>query len=285
MLLTKFDLYKSEWLDLVFTNRNKSYGAYELRQSYGKTMSKAMGIAFTTVVAAILIIAFTKQNVVKEIPVIVDGPETLVDFTKIKPPVEPEKSVEPAKPEQEKPAGAKPDLKTAAIPIAVTNDDSKAVDPSTVDELNKSVISTENNPNGQETTGNVPEGAGNEAGGKGEGSGTGKDDMEVHGTFETMERMPEPVGGQQAWTKFLQRNLRFPSVAQDQGVNGRVFISFIIEKDGKLSDITILRGGEHGFGEEALRVLKKAAAWTPGIQNGRPVRVKYVIPINFQLPE
>jgi protein TonB len=95
--------------------------------------------------------------------------------------------------------------------------------------------------------------------------------------------MPEPIGGEKAWAKFLNKNLRFPYEAQQAGVSGRVILSFIIEKDGSLSNIVIERGAGNGFDEEALRVLKLAKAWKPGMQNGLPVRVKYDIPINFQL--
>lgn len=74
-------------------------------------------------------------------------------------------------------------------------------------------------------------------------------------------------------------------MAADEHVQGRVWLSFIIEKDGKLSNIKVDRGIGFGTEEEALRVLKMAPAWRPGIQNGQPVRVKYNIPINFQISD
>jgi len=106
-------------------------------------------------------------------------------------------------------------------------------------------------------------------------------DNSVHNTFD-LQSMPEPIGGEKAWSKFLSRNLRFPEEAQSAGASGRVIVGFIIEKDGTLSNITIERPAGNGFDEEAMRVLKMAKAWKPGIQNGQPVRVKFVIPINFQ---
>jgi len=109
-------------------------------------------------------------------------------------------------------------------------------------------------------------------------------DNSVH-NLGTLDFMPEPVGGAAAWSKFLNKNLHFPPEAQEEGVSGKVFMSFIIEKDGSLSNIVVDRAAGHGFDEEALRVLKLAKAWKPGMQNGQPVRVKYSIPINFQLSE
>src|SRR3569832_179494 len=79
--------------------------------------------------------------------------------------------------------------------------------------------------------------------------------------FHSLEVMPLPDGGMEGWAKFLNKNLRFPYEAQQDGVSGKVFLSFIIEKDGHLSDITVVRAAGHGFDEEALRVLKLAKAW------------------------
>ena len=115
------------------------------------------------------------------------------------------------------------------------------------------------------------------------GAGTDKiiEDNTVYPT-SGVQIFPTPVGGEDAWNKFLSKNLRYPAEAQDAGVGGRVYMSFVVEKDGTLSNFTVERGAGYGFDEEAARVLKLAKAWKPGLQNGRPVRVKFVIPINFQ---
>jgi protein TonB len=115
----------------------------------------------------------------------------------------------------------------------------------------------------------------------GKGPDVTEDLNKVHELYE-IQVLPTPVGGEGAWAKFLNKNLRYPQEAQSDGVSGRVLMSFIVEKDGSLSNISIERPAGHGFDEEAARVLKLAKAWKPGIQNGRPVRVKFVIPINFQ---
>ena len=115
------------------------------------------------------------------------------------------------------------------------------------------------------------------------GNGAAVEDNGIRTTGDPLEVMPEPVGGAAAWAKFLQKNLRFPPAAQDAGVSGRVFMSFIVEKDGSLSNIKVDRPAGYGFDEEASRVLKLAKAWKPGVQNGQNVRVRYSIPISFQL--
>ncbi|RCH55082.1 energy transducer TonB [Mucilaginibacter hurinus] len=290
MLITKFDLYRTEWLDLVFTNRNKNYGAYELRQTYASTLLKSMGIGFFGVGAALAIVLYAARPAIEQAVSIVEpkDKETPVNITKIKPPVKVEPPVEITTPAAAPvtPAAAAPRVKTNAIPTEVVADDLPTVDPPKISELtaaigpqNQDGITGVENLSGANGTGDATaKGMGT---GMGEGAGT---DNGVY-NFNAIEVLPEPVGGAQAWSKFLQKHLRYPAVAEREGLNGRVLISFIVEKDGKLTDFKVDRGAGFGFDEEALRVLKMAPAWRPGIQNGRPVRVKYTIPINFRAPE
>ena len=114
------------------------------------------------------------------------------------------------------------------------------------------------------------------------GTGNGEDSNGIE-NIGTVEIMPEFVGGMEAWAKFLEKNLRYPSQARDEGVQGRVTISFVVEKNGELSNIKVLKGIGFGCDEEAKRVIAKSPFWKPGIQNGRPVRVAYTMPIFFQL--
>ena len=102
--------------------------------------------------------------------------------------------------------------------------------------------------------------------------------------MHAVEVMPQFPGGEAAWQKFLQKHLRYPLQAMDAGIGGKVYVSFIVEKDGHLSDIALVRGVGYGLDEEAQRVLKLAPNWSPGIQNGQKVRVRYMMPFNFQAP-
>lgn len=101
--------------------------------------------------------------------------------------------------------------------------------------------------------------------------------------FASIEIIPEFPGGQKGFGTFLSQNIKYPELARVNKITGRVFVSFVVEKDGELSDIKILRGLGYGTDEEAVRVLKISPKWKPGIQNGKPVRVQYTIPISFQL--
>lgn len=271
MLISKFDLYNAEWLDVVFANRNKEYGAYNLRQHYAGNLVKAMLIAFFTIgsVAVILGIVIRVKPVTEKII------EINTAYTPPMPPkVEPKKEI---------PLPAKPQKPQAAIKYVAMRPTEQPVttEPPKIDEMvNTPVASVESKVPGNGPATNIEENSGS---GTGIVSGPVEDKTVYNAT--TIEVMPEPFGGVNGWTKFLQKNLRYPAQATDKGVGGKVWISFIIEKDGHLSDITVLRGPGFGMDEEALRVLKLAPAWKPGVQNGRNVRVKYTIPINFSIGE
>ncbi|MBL4678202.1 MAG: TonB family protein [Mucilaginibacter sp.] len=116
--------------------------------------------------------------------------------------------------------------------------------------------------------------------------GTGTEPVvDVNMEYKSVEMMPEPDGGVAGWSKFLNKNLRYPYQAQEEGKSGRVFVSFVVERDGHLTDITVVGKAGYGMDEEAIRVLKLAKNWRPGRQNGTTVRVRYSIPINFVLTE
>ncbi|RYY08016.1 MAG: energy transducer TonB, partial [Sphingobacteriaceae bacterium] len=102
-------------------------------------------------------------------------------------------------------------------------------------------------------------------------------------SFAAVEKLPAFPGGDAAFGNYLQKNLRYPPVAKENNTQGRVIVSFVVERDGNLTDIKVLRDIGGGCGAEAIRVLQKSPHWTPGIQNGKPVRVAFTMPINFTL--
>ena len=101
--------------------------------------------------------------------------------------------------------------------------------------------------------------------------------------FNLVEEMPEFPGGDEARTKFLNKNLKYPKLAREKDIEGTVYIEFIIEKDGSLSKIKVKRGIGGGCDEESLRVIKLMPKWKPGKQDGEEVRTQFVLPIKFIL--
>lgn len=272
MLIPKFDLYKAEWLDLVFENRNKNYGAYELRQHYSQTMAKALGLTlsgFIAVAVTISILAKVNQAPVEHTHT------TVIDLSHRILPPPPKKEDKPLQPPPAK-APVKPLQATSSGPAVVipthTTPEELPTDPPTIAEMQKSNIGSEVS----KGTGPAVQPITEAPSGNGSGAGEKVDNgTEIH---DFAEISPEPNGGMAGWTKFIQRNLRYP----DTDAQGRVFVSFVVERDGSLTDVKILKGVSPELDAEALRVIRMAPKWKPGMQGGKPVRVQFNIPINFQ---
>jgi len=101
--------------------------------------------------------------------------------------------------------------------------------------------------------------------------------------FMVVEDQPEPQGGMAAFYEYVGKNMKYPSQARRMGIEGKVFVQFVVDKDGSISQVQAIKGIGAGCDEEAVRVLKEAPKWKPGKQRGRPVRVRMVLPITFKL--
>ncbi|RYY34329.1 MAG: energy transducer TonB [Sphingobacteriaceae bacterium] len=272
MLGSKLDILKQEWIDVVFSDRNKAYGAYELRKQNSKRTGFALliGISlFVFVIALPTIInkikgfipkAPEKVNITEVVltppppvdqikkppPPVVEPPKPKVDQVKFPPPV--------VKPDEQVPDEEPPTAKQ--LEVADPGQKDQKGDPSAEIRIDEPV--------GNSDIKTVIE----------------EDPNQI---FAAVENQPNFPGGMAAFYKYLGNNIRYPAVARENNVQGRVFVTFVVEKDGSLTDIKVMRGIGSGCDEEAIRVLKKSPKWTPGIQNGRPVRVQYSVPIAFNL--
>lgn len=101
--------------------------------------------------------------------------------------------------------------------------------------------------------------------------------------FQVVEKMPEFPGGQQALFEYLSKNIRYPVIAQENGLQGRVICQFVVNQDGSIVDIVVVRSVDPSLDKEAERVIKSMPKWKPGEQRGKAVRVKYTLPVNFRL--
>ena len=101
--------------------------------------------------------------------------------------------------------------------------------------------------------------------------------------FQVVEKMPSFPGGDAALFKFLGDNVKYPVIAQENGVQGRVICQFVVNRDGSIVDVEVVRSVDPSLDKEAIRVIKSMPKWSPGQQRGKPVRVKYTLPVNFKL--
>ena len=271
MLGSKIDLFKPQWLEVIFAGRNKSYGAYELRMGNSRTTSRAIivgSLLFIVMVSLPLIVRYI-SGILPEAK-----REKITEVVLAPPPPINKEELPPPPPEPPKP---KIDQVKFPPPVVVPAEEVRDEEPPTVEELkvaDPGQKTIQGDPNAEiridEPVGEAPKEA------------AVTEDNSIK-DFTSVEVLPEFLGGMAGWGKYLQKNLKYPPMARENNITGRVIMSFVVEKNGKLTDIKVLRGIGGGCDEEATRVLQGAPAWKPGIQNGRPVRVAYTMPIFFQL--
>ena len=110
-----------------------------------------------------------------------------------------------------------------------------------------------------------------------------EEDVEEQQIFQVVEEMPEFPGGMGECMKFLSKNIKYPTISQENGVQGRVIVQFVVNQDGSIVDPTVVRGVDPYLDKEALRVIKMMPKWKPGKQRGKAVRVKFTVPVMFRL--
>lgn len=257
--------------EILFEHRNKEYGAYELRKTYTSTVNRAMWIGITAFSALFItsyIFAHQKDD---------DKKITEVDLklTVIKEPDTPpvEKILEPEPPKEVVEVKSR-----IFVPPVVVENPVREDPPPTQEDLQDAVISNKNidGPATTDVIVDTPPPA-----------PTAETKVaeveESNEAFLSVEMMPSFAGGTSEMYKFLGKTLKYPSQAQRANVSGRVYMSFIIEKDGSITDVQVVKSVGFGLDEEATRVVKLMPKWIPGKQNGRNVRVKFTIPVTFKL--
>ncbi|TKB96068.1 energy transducer TonB [Pedobacter cryophilus] len=274
MLYSKFSINKVEWLDLVFENRNQSYGAYVLRKESGNYLMKALIISSVFFIGMLLVLFssfWLKDSLMGKINSKEHISDPILKLTEVsfnkkeQPPLAVSKSAPKVK-------------QTQSLPPRVVNDAFVKTDPPTTEKLMNTIIGPSTTEGTTSIDANVLPGTNQ----TGDGNGFGEENNELL-NVASVDQMPEFPGGMQAWSKFLNRNLSYPTLAQQNDITGRVIVSFVVEKNGEISNLKILQGIGAGCDEEALRVIKKSPLWKPGLQNGKAVRVSYVIPIVFRM--
>ena len=106
-----------------------------------------------------------------------------------------------------------------------------------------------------------------------------------NGVFYSVETQPEFPGGMAELMKYLQKNIRYPKVCKEQGLQGRVIVQFVVNTDSTISDVNVVKPVNPHFDKEAVRVVEAMPKWKPGTQRGKPVRVRFTLPVTFRLPE
>lgn len=276
MLGSKLDIFKREWLDVVFEGRNKEYGAYDLRKLAPKATNIGLVVASIAFVLILMAPAIARwlgiESNNEPVEQIIETEVVLSE----PPPVNEE---EPPPPPPVEPPPPRVDQVRMPEPKVVPAEQVQDEEPPTVEQLKLADPGTKTiagDPNAEIRI-DLP-------------VGEGEIDAEVTETssdqiFQSVEINPEPPGGMAAFMQWVAKNYQYPQAAMDAGVNGQVQISFVVERDGSLTDLKVVKDLKFGTGEAAVKMLQKAPKWSPGIQNGRPVRVAYTLPIRLNLQQ
>ncbi len=243
--------------EMVFKTRNKEYGAYVLRKKYKKYTTIALLIGIFTILAAVaypVIAAYiNKSRLVIEDKTV--GAELLNIPKEELPPPPPPPPPPPDVVQQQR--FVAPVVTTDSVETTMVSQDELSTKPTEapaaeeikVEEGKEQVIQQE-----------APK--------------------EI---FTVVEEQPGYPGGDESRIKYLQENIKYPDEAKELGVQGKVFVTFVVEVDGSITDVRVLRGIGAGCDEEAIRVVRNMPRWVPGKQRGVPVRVQFNLPIKFTL--
>jgi protein TonB len=274
--MSKIDLIDNGWVDLVFEGRNKDYGAYKLRKNTGK---RNIWSIFIMLGIALLLGAIIGVNAIIEANKAGEEISADVELSNItKKEVKVEKKA-PVKIEEAKPVEkVKSSVKFVPPVIKKDSEVKPEEELKSQDDLNKTktAIGSFDVKGNDDTGGEVlkakeviaqPE----------------PPKEEENKVFDVVEVMPSFPGGQAALMQWLGKNIKYPVVAEENGVQGRVVVTFVVEKDGSITDVKVVKSVDPSLDKEAARVVKSMPHWIPGKQNGSAVRVKYTVPVTFKL--
>ena len=275
--MAKIDLIDNGWVDLVFEGKNHAYGAYQLRKETGKRNMKALLVMFIigAAIAAFVAIKGVVENAMKQ-DVAIEADVELAQLAEKK-----EAKVEKKEqPKLEKVEVEKVKSSVKFVPPVIKKDDEVKPEEElkSQDELNKT-----NTAIGAFDVKGNDEAAGEVLKAKEVIAQPEPPKEEEAKVFDVVEQMPSFPGGQSALLQYLSSNIKYPVVAEENGIQGRVIVTFVVEKDGSITDVRVVKSVDPSLDKEAQRVVKSMPKWIPGKQNGAPVRVKYTVPVTFRL--
>lgn len=278
--MAKIDLYDPKWVDMVFDGKNKSYGAFQLRKGTSGRNIKSLIIL---VIAAALVGGFLAWKVIEqkqaeqqaaymeamELSKLQKEAKKNEKKEVIKPKIEPKKEIPVAR-------------QTQKFTAPVIKKDELVKEENQIKQMDK-------------LDDKVAVGTENHEGTKDRNVEAVRNDIAVNTpppapkeevtnkVFDVVEVMPSFPGGQGALMSYLSSHVKYPVVAQENGVQGRVTVSFVVERDGSITDVHVVRSVDPSLDREAARVISSMPNWQPGKQNGSAVRVKFNVPVQFKL--
>ena len=281
--MAKIDLYDPKWVEMVFAGKNKEYGAYQLRKGTSGRNIKALLIL---VIAAALVGGFLAWKVIEQKQA--EEQQAYMEAMKLaelqQQAKKEEKKKEPVKPKIEPKKEIPVARETQKFTAPVIKKDELVKEENQVKQMDKLdekvAVSTENK---EGTKDRLAEAVRSDIAVAAPPPPPAPKPEVSNKVFDVVEEMPHFPGGAAALQAFLSSNTKYPVVAQENGVQGRVIVSFVVERDGSITDVRVVRSVDPSLDREASRVVRSMPRWSPGKQNGSAVRVKYTVPVVFRL--
>lgn len=281
--MAKIDLYDPKWVEMVFAGKNKEYGAYQLRKGTSGRNIKALLIL---VIAAALVGGFLAWKVIEQKQA--EEQQAYMEAMQLaelqKQAKKEEKKKEPVKPKIEPKKEIPVARETQKFTAPVIKKDELVKEENQVKQMDKLdekvAVGTENK---EGTKDRLAEAVRSDIAEAAPPPPPAPKPEVSNKVFDVVEEMPHFPGGAAALQAFLSSNTKYPVVAQENSVQGRVIVSFVVERDGSITDVRVVRSVDPSLDREASRVVRSMPRWSPGKQNGSAVRVKYTVPVVFRL--
>ncbi len=277
------DLSSSEWIDLIFEGKNKEFGAYELRKASAKRHNRAM-LVILVVLLIVALLGLLANTVLQQNDARPEDQveQAIIDYSADEQEEEEEEEPEQQRVEEQQPEAlpeeilntvkatelqitrdeevveeikSQDDLKETDTAIGKTDFDKGTDDLNVVREHKEEVIVEEKKP----------------------------EPVDDNRVFDVVEQKPQFPGGEAALLKYVAEHIRYPAMAQENNVQGRVVVQFVVTKTGSVGEVKVVRGKDPDLDKEAVRVVKSLPAFVPGKMNGHAVNVWYTLPIQFKL--
>lgn len=264
-------------LDIIFANRNKAYGAYQLRRAYTKYLGKALGFSLL-----LILLVFALPYIMSAVRGMVPKEKPIEVIAELGPPPDIDPNNPPPPPPPPPPTPPPPTRSTVKFvpPVVKKDEEVQEEEQTAVEELieKKEDIGNEDKKGNDEAPPTIEE---------------NPSELEMieapkvveEKTFEMfdIQKPPSFPGGEAELFKYLQKNIDYPALAKENNISGVVPLTFVVGKDGTVTDVQILRDIGGGCGKEAVRVVKAMPKWSPGEANGHAVKVRYTLPVRFKL--
>ena len=277
------DLSSSEWIDLIFEGKNKNFGAYTLRRASAKRHNRAM-LVILVVLLIVALLGLLANTVLQQADA---RPEDQVEQALIDYSTEDQQDDEPEEPEQQRVEEQLPEalpeeiLNTVkATELAIVRDEEVVEEIKSQDDLKDTdtAVGTTDFDKGTDDL-NVVREHKNEIIVE-EKKPEPVDDNKV---FDVVEQKPQFPGGEAALLKYVAEHIRYPAMAQENNIQGRVVVQFVVTKTGAVGEVKVVRGKDPDLDKEAVRVVKSLPKFVPGKMTGHAVNVWYTLPIQFKL--